>query len=545
MIALVAFAPILLTIVLMGIFNWPAKRALPLAWLLAAIVSLLVWKIDVLHVLGFSIFGFFKALDILIIIFGALLILNTLKESGAMLTINNGFSGISKDRRVQAIIIGFMFGAFIEGAAGFGTPAALAGPLLVGLGFPPLAAAVVALIFNTVPVTFGAVGTPIFGAMSTLGSVLEEQGIDALAFQESLTSWIALPNAMVGTLVPLLAILVMTKVFGPEKSFRAGWQMAPFALFAGLAFTVPYAGIALLFGPELPSLVGAFIGLGILVVAARNGFLIPRQTWDFPAREHWGKDWYSTLEPGTTGQERMGLFKAWMPYILIAIILVLTRIPALGLKQWLYSLEILVPDILGIARLDYALKWAYLPGTVPFILVAFITNLLHGMDKKEITRSWKTTFRQISGAAIALVSGVALVQLMLKSDVNPAGLESMITEMAQGVAAISGKMYVFISPFIGILGTFISGSATVSNILFSSLQHETALLLDFSPLLMDAAQAVGAAIGNMVCVNNIVAVCATVGCLGAEGKILRVNALPAAIYAILIAMIFAIFVYSG
>src|SRR6056297_702827 len=218
--AILAFIPILITIVFMAGFNWPAKKALPLALLLAMGIGFFYWEMTLHHVLGYTFFGFLKAFDILIIIFGAILILNTLKLSGAMATINDGFNGISSDRRVQAIIIGFMFGGFIEGAAGFGTPAALAGPLLVGLGFPPLAAALVALIFNSVPVPFGAVGTPIFGAMSTLDANIESLGVAPDSFMMTLTQWIAIPNAIAGIFIPLLGIIILTRIFGKEKSFK-------------------------------------------------------------------------------------------------------------------------------------------------------------------------------------------------------------------------------------------------------------------------------------------------------------------------------------
>ena len=181
MYALLAFLPIALVVFLMVGLNWGSKKALPIGWLVAATISLIAWRMSPMDVLGFSFLGVQKAIDVIIIIFGAILILNTLKQSGAMSTINNGFSNITKDKRIQVLIIGWMFGAFIEGAAGFGTPAALAAPLLIGLGFPPLAAAMVALILNSVPVSFGAVGTPVFGAMSTLSTDLSALGVDASA----------------------------------------------------------------------------------------------------------------------------------------------------------------------------------------------------------------------------------------------------------------------------------------------------------------------------------------------------------------------------
>ncbi len=191
------------------------------------------------------------------------------------------------------------------------------------------------------------------------------------------------------------------------------------------------------------------------------------------------------------------------------------------------------------------LKWAYLPGTIPFILVALITNVMYRMKTKEILSSWKTTFKQISGAAIALFAGVAMVQLMLKSGTNGAGLDSMLTVMANSIADLSGAAYPVIAPIVGVLGSFMSGSATVSNLLFSSLQFETASILQIPEVLIVAAQTSGAALGNMICVNNVVAVCATVGCVGAEGTIIRRNAIPAFIYYLFIMIILVVFISLG
>ncbi|WP_432662288.1 L-lactate permease [Wukongibacter baidiensis] len=545
MYAFMAFLPILVTIILMVGFNWSAKKALPVAWVLAAGVALGIWKMDFHYVMSYSVFGVLKAVDVLIIIFGAILLMNTLKQSGAMATINSGFSGITQDRRIQAVIIGWMFGSFIEGAAGFGTPAALAGPLLVGLGFPPLAAAMVALIYDSTSVSFGAVGTPIFGTMSTISSNLAAAGADAEVFKLSLTKWVAITHSIVGIFIPLLGICMMTKFFGKQRSIKPGLAAAPFAIFAGLAFIVPYILIATLFGPELPSLVGAFIGLAIVVLAAKRGFLIPKDKWDFPDVSEWSDDWKSTVDMGDVGAAKMSLVKAWTPYALIALILVITRIPSLGLKSLLASQVITVKNVMGMEGLNYGLKWAYLPGTIPFILVALCTHFIHGMSSKEIKTAWKTSFKQITGAAIALFAGIAMVKLMLNSGVNGAGVESMLTEMAQAAARISGSAYPFFAPFIGVLGAFMSGSNTVSNILFSSLHFETASILGMPQVLIVALQVIGGAVGNMICVNNVVAVCATVGAMGSEGKIIRRNSIPTFIYGIAVAIFVAILIYSG
>jgi lactate permease len=536
--ALLAFIPILLTIILMVFFDKPAKLVLPLAWLSAVVIAFGAWGSSFQSVFAWTVFGALKAFDILIIIFGAILILNTLKESGAMSVISRGFISVSPDHRVQVIIIGYMFSAFIEGAAGFGTPAALVAPLLLGLGIPALAAAVIALLYNSVPVTFGVVGTPFFGASNTLEPSLIAAGVNTDEFTRELARWIAIPNSLAGILVPLLGVVIMCRFFGKERSLRIGWQIAPFALLAGIAFTVPYLLAAWFLGPELPSLIGAFVGLGIVLLAAKKNILTPKTIWRFAKNDKEKEDQIAVdISP------RISTLKAWTPYVLIAVILLITRIPSFGLKAILAGLEIKIPGLFGLSNLDYSLKWAYLPGTIPFMLVAIITHFLFRMKRRAIVNAWTTTFKQISGATIALISGVALVQIMLQTGTDLQG--SMISELAGAVAGTSGQAYPFFAMLTGMLGSFISGSATVSNILFSSFQYEVAGMIGVSKVLMISLQCIGAAAGNMICINNIVAVSATVGCFGLGGKIIRINAIPAFIYYLLITLVILSFMLFG
>jgi lactate permease len=185
-----------------------------------------------------------------------------------MATINNGFLNITDDKRIQAVIIGWMFGALIEGAAGFGTPAALAGPLLVGLGFPPLAAAMVALIFNSSPVSFGAVGTPIFGAMSTLAGNLPKDPAIVEGLKLSLAQWVAIGHSVVGIFIPLLALCMLTKFFG--KDVTKTCIGTAFCDIGGIVFIVPYIHIATFLGPELPSLVGGLKRVANILLLRRK-----------------------------------------------------------------------------------------------------------------------------------------------------------------------------------------------------------------------------------------------------------------------------------
>lgn len=533
MLALMASLPVIFTIVFMAGFMWPARRVMPLAWALAAVLALYLWKMEPLRIAASTIEGFLGALNILLIVFGAILLLNTLKNSGAIEAISRGFYGISGDRRVQALIIGWMFSSFIEGAAGFGTPAALAAPLLMGLGFPPLAAAMIALIFNTTAVTYGAVGTPIIvGVRSAVGGLLPGTvSMDAFLYQVGV--WSAVNHLLVGSFLPLLAIAIMTRFFGKNRSFKEGLEAAPFALFAGLAFTLPVLLVALIFGPELPSVVGALIGMGIVVFAARKGFWVPLRSWDFPPSPEWEESWGEPLElkRQETAGPSMALLKAWTPYLLIAALLVLTRLPALGINELLQAWSLSWSHILGQEGVEYSLEPLYIPGILPFMLVAILTAFIHRMRHGEVVEAWKTTFRQLAPAAVALLFAVGMVRILVQSEVNLAGMDSMLLTMSTFTSLMVGEAWPFISPFIGSLGAFVSGSNTVSNILFGGFQYSVADTLGLSKTIILALQAVGGATGNMIAVHNVVAVSAVVGILGQEGKIIRRNLLPSLIYA--------------
>ncbi len=538
MLALLAFFPILATLILMMVFNWPAKRCLMLSWALALVFGILFWNIDFMALLASSLYGVLSSLDVLIIITGAILVMNTLKTSGATSSINRGFMNICPDKRIQACIIGFSFCSFIEAAAGFGTPAALAGPLLVCLGFPPMAAAMITLAFDSAAVSFGAVGTPVTSALNSLGMA------DNAVFVSQFSFWTALPHAIVSIILPLIVLLMTTKLFSNDKSFKPALQAAPFALFTGLSFGVPLLLISIFIGYEFASLIASLFSIAVTVLAAKIGFLVPKQTWDFGDSSEWDKEWLATSEVSPIKESKMSLIMAWVPYLLIASILVITRIPQLGIKDLLSSgvpFVIKINNILGFENLDWSLKWAYLPGTF-FILISVITNVIHKMDKEMIKRSWSDTLKQVSGAALALVFGLALVEVMKYKN---AADTSMLDEMATALSMVGKNLFVLISPFIGVLGSFVSGSATVSMNLFSNLQYNTSSVLNLPPVFILSMQCVGAAVGNMVCINNAVAASATIGTTGKEGKLIKTNVIPMLIYTLITVVIFYIVLALG
>lgn len=548
--ALIALLPILAVMCFLVVLRWPATRAMPVAYLMTACFALVFWKVSTIHVLAASIRGAIIAVSLLWIIFGAILLLQTLSESGAAAAIRRGFMDVSRDRRVQLIIIAWTFGAFIEGASGFGTPAAVAGPLLLALGFPALAAVMCTLIIQSTPVTFGAVGTPILVGMAeslnveTVETALAQAGISYSEFIYQIGVFAAIPHAIVGTLIPLIICGMMTRFFGTNRSFREGLGIWKFALFSGLAFTVPYIAVAVALGPEFPSLLGGLAGLAVVVTAARKGFLLGGvQAWDFPPRAEWQSEWMGTFSGEPRGEgTSMSLVRAWMPYILVAALLVLTRLPGLPLKAWLASVQIAWENILG-TGLSQGVQPLYLPGTI-FIVVAFATAWLHGMSGAQVRSAWSASARMLAGPAFALVFAVALVRVFIDSDANVSGLQSMPLELAGFAANVAGAAWPFFAAMIGALGAFVAGSNTVSDLMFSLFQYGVADRIGVSHLVVLGLQALGGAAGNMITVHNVVAASATVGLVGREGLLIRRTIYPMLYYVVAAGLLGLLFSYG-
>jgi len=523
---------------------------MPLSWLVCALIGATMWQMPAGLVAASTLSGFGSAINVLIIVFGAILILYTLRESGAMETISYGFTTISPDRRVQTIIIAFLFGAFIEGSAGFGTPAAIAAPLLLGLGFPALAAVCVCLILNSIPVTFGAVGTPIWFGLKNLKPGVE-QAIAAGApvasfdaFMHEVSIFAALTHAVMAILLPLFVVCFLTRFFGKNKSWAEGLGAWKFAVFAGLCYAVPYLFTAYVFGSEFPSLLGGLVGLALAVTGARKKMFLPKDVWDFEDRSGWEEDWVGEIQPGSNDlKPQMGQLMAWMPYILIAALLVLTRLSSLPFKGWVTSWVISFPQILGYETVNFAMKPLYLPGVIPFMLVAVITVFMHRIPGNKVGLAWKDAFVKMKNPTIAMLFAVAMVEILKQSAHGAAGYASMPLTMAEFVAGISGAVWPMVASYVGALGAFITGSCTVSNLLFADFQYGVAASIGSSHEVIVAMQSVGAAMGNMICVHNVVAASATVGLVGMEGTIIRRTMIPCLLYGLVAGIMALTFIY--
>ncbi|MDL2191324.1 L-lactate permease [Cobetia sp. LC6] len=551
LLALLAFVPLLLAGVLLIGFRMAARLAMPIVFVVTALIALLAWDMTFTRVLASSLQGLILTVAILWIIFGALLLLNTLKHSGGIAAIRNGFSGISPDRRVQAIIVAWLFGCFIEGASGFGTPAAVAAPLMVALGFPALAAVVVGMMVQSTPVSFGAVGTPIVvgvsGGLDKAGvsETLAANGSSWDAYFQLVTSEVAITHGIIGICMPLIMVAVMVRFFGANRSWREGLEVAPFALFAGVCFVVPYVLAGILLGPEFPSMIGAMVGLAIVVPAARKGFLLPSRTWDFPNADSWPAEWIGkldmTLEP-VEGRKPLSVGMGWLPYVLLAVLLVMSRVIA-PIKEALTSWSFGWSGILGEGDISGSLQPLYLPGGI-LVVVVLLTIVLHRMRMRDVSAAVSESSRTILGAGFVLLFTIPMVRILINSGVNEADLVSMPVAMAQFIADSVGDIYPLFAPSVGALGAFIAGSNTVSNLMLADFQFNVAQALGISSAMMVALQAVGAAAGNMIAIHNVVAVSATVGLLGREGVTLRKTILPTLYYVIFAGIIGMIAFYG-
>ena len=549
LLALLAFTPILVSGILLIGLRFPAKYVMPFVFFLTCSIAYFFWGVSDLRIFASTIQGLIITASILWIIFGAIMLLNTLKYSGAIMEIKKSFSNVSPDRRIQVILIAWLFGSFIEGASGFGTPAAVAAPLMVAVGFPPLAAVVFGMMIQSTPVSFGALGTPmIVGVQGGLDKIalteqLNQKGHEWESFFQIIVSEVAIIHGICGTFMPVILIMVMTRFFGKNNSWIEGLSIFPFAIFSAFSFTIPYILAGVFIGPEFPSIIGGFLGLIIVTLAIKLNFLVPSDKWDFEPRQKWLSSWTGNTEKSIDypNDKKLGCFISWFPYIILAILLIISRTLE-PLKIILKSVSLEFNEILSQEQINSSFEILYLPGGI-LVFVSLITFFLHKISIQNVSKVMKESTKTIFSAGFVLIFTVPLVRVMINSGLNSEEIISMPVAMAQGVSSLMGQIYPLFAPSIGALGSFIAGSNTVSNLMLSQFQFEAANLLGLSGALMIAAQSVGAAAGNMIAIHNVVAASATVGLLGKEGIILRITILPTIYYLIFSGIIIIVFYY--
>lgn len=501
----------------------PSNRALPLAALLLYGLLMSYFGTSPLLVHAAVIEGLLTALTPVLIVWGAILLFKTMEHSGAMDTVRRSLNGITTNPVAQLMIVGWSFSFLIEGVSGFGTPAALAAPLLVGLGFSPLPVAVLCLIMNSVPVSFGAVGMPTWFGFG--GLPLSPDDLKLIGFKS------ALIHSAAALVIPIIALRVIL----PLKQIRAN------LLYVGLvigATLVAFLGVAA-FNIEFPAISGGIAALASSILLARYGIGLTRS--DRPAAS----------APVSTG----ALIKATFPLWGTVLTLLLTRLEFIGLKGWLTAKTpffALPLGQLGELRLSSSLvlQWQHLLGTdlhwshpllyvpsfLPFFLVVGLSIFLFRMPKSAVSTAWQQSAQQILKPLGAFLGALVLVKLLMVG-----GEDSCAFTLGRGLAAVAGSFWTGTAVYLGALGSFFSGSNTVSNLTFGGIQYATALQLGLSPTTILSLQSAGGAMGNMVCIHNIIAVSSILGLSNQEGPILRQTFLPMLFYGLIaggVAMLF-------
>ena len=465
----VAAAPILLVLMLMVGFGRSAAVAGLAGLALTAALAVGVYGQGAGVIGGAGLEGLFLAATILWILLPALAIHGLQEARGTLATLRGALARVAAAPALQTILIGWFFGLFIEGAAGFGTPVALAAPLLVALGVEPARAVAIALIGHSLGVSFGAVGTPVMAQAE-----LVPQGAAAIA-------------AATAPIHGALGVILMGGLLFSAGAVSAwGWG----ALGAAL-FLAPMVAIAVLVGPELPTLGGALVGGAAFAAVVRR------------------------FGPARQGQAVAGraLARAGAPYLVLIALILLTRlVPMLRAPLEAVVIAWTLPGGFGAS-----VRPLFHPGTM--LMAGFLAGgAIQGARAGELRAALAEAAGRLVPVTVALVAMLILSRLMLHA--------GMIDALAAFAAGTLGGAFPLTAPLVGALGTFVTGSATASNILFTAFQEATATRLDQPVLLMLAAQGVGAGVGNIICPHNIVAGAAAVGIAGREGAILR-RTLPA------------------
>lgn len=497
--AALAALPILLIMFLLLIARWSAARAaiagLALALVLALYAFGLADRYEGVGALpataGALAEALFTAGTILWILLPALAIHHLQERTGAIGVLQAAMARLSTDPRLLALFVAWFFALFFEGAAGFGTPVALTAPLLVALGLHPVTAVTLALLGHSIGVSFGAIGTPILPQAAATG----------LSGQE-LARVTGLLHGLLGWIIPVMIVAIITRAVPAEAgASRAIWR---WTLLAAVLFLAPFAAIAFWVGPELPTLGGALLGGAVFVVALR---LAPGYRTGTAARPR---------DPTSGGAGAIP--RAAAPYLALTALILLTRL----VSPIRHFLESVVWEWEAFGVFHGRFQPLYHPGTM--LALAWLLGMLwQRASVADARAALAQTLTQLRPVAIALVAMLGLSRILVHA--------GMIDSLAIVAALGMGGVWPLAAPFVGVLGAFVTGSATASNILFTDFQQATAQRVGVPLLPVIGAQGLGAAVGNAISPHNIIAGSATVGLSGQEGAVLRRTLGPCLLYA--------------
>jgi len=512
--ALVASIPVILLLGLLGFAHFRAHWAAIIGLTASLTIAIFVYGMPAKLALASAANGAaYGLLPIGWIILGAIFVYDITVKTGHFEVVKHSISGISDDRRIQLLLIGFSFGAFIEGAAGFGTPVAISGAMLIGLGFRPLQAACLALIGNTAPVAYGALGIPII----TLAKVT---GLDEMALSQ-----------MVGRQLPIFSLIVPFWLIWAMAGRKKMMEVWPACLTAGLSFAITQFIVSNFMGPSLVDIIGSVISMLSILILMK--FWKPKTTWHFDHETAEGRQADADARPDqTVGQ----VAKAWMPWALLCVFVFVWGYPSFktfinggakgsenflnGISSISFSVPYLdkavikAPPVVAKEAAEgatYVFNWLGATGT-SLILVGIISGILLGLSFADLFKTFLNTLKRIR---ISLLTITAMLALGFTTRYS--GLDATM-----GLAfASTGFLFPFFSPLLGWLGVALTGSDTSSNVLFGGLQKISAEQLGINPILTCAANSSGGVMGKMIDAQSIVVAGVATGQQGHEGEILR------------------------
>lgn len=436
------------------------------------VVQIVYWKLIPLYLLNSTVKGFFIALDIFLIVFGAVFFFEVLKAIRVIENIGWYLESISKDYRVQVILLAWFLINFLEGMAGFGTPGVIVAPILVSIGLSPITAVIISLLGNSSAGAFGAVGTPIRVGFA---------GLDVTG-----VPWLVVLFNSVGLLIPVFMIWVLAKSQKEKKLHFM--EVLPFALWSGFLFVVSSV-VVVGFGQEFVSVLGSLLGMVAVVVSLKLGIFVPKI--ERSINEHSNKSM------------SLPLYKVVLPYLVVLVLLILG-------KTVLKTVSINFP-------------WGYKqtfnlfnPGVI-FMIAGVPFALLWGKKKLLIESGRKAIARTID-LFLVILSMSTMIQLMVSSGNNLSGLPSVLSVLTKN---LNGRILPFATPFIGAFGAFISGSVTISNILFGNILAQASSLYHVGMSKILALEVSGAAMGNTMAIADILSAEAVVGLKNKTRFVLR------------------------
>jgi lactate permease len=481
---ILALLPIIWLIVALTIMKMPGFKACIIAMVIAYVLSLFVWKMPLLNSVTAIAEGAALALwPIIIVIIAAIFTYNICVATGKMEVIKKMLANVTNDKRVLVLIIAWGFGGFMEGMAGFGTAVAIPASMLWGLGFNPIFAAIVCLIANATPTAFGSIGIP----TTTLAKIT---GLDIFG----------LSTDTVMILAPLIILTPFVLVYLTGKSKKAFKGIGMITLISGLSFLIPEYLVARFLGAELPVVIGSVCSM-LCTVWASKVFSKKNVDPEFCLE---GKN-----DEKVKGKQAL---VAWSPFILIFLFLLATSKLITPLNVLLSAVKTSVNIYTGEGAAAYTFSWLATPG-VWIILAALIGGSIQGAKLGEMLKIFYKTVIQLSKTIITIICIMATAKLM--------GYSGMISSIALMFVTVTGSFYPMFAPFLGAIGTFVTGSGTSASVLFGGMQKETSIALDLNQAWISASNTAGAISAKMISPQSIAVAVAAVSLQGKESELLK------------------------